>query len=150
MEPEKDLEFYKFALDSAKLGLKEGGIPIGAALYINEKLVSVGRNQRIQKNSAIHHGETNCIENAGRLKSIDYKNSTLYTTLSPCSMCAGTIRLYGIPRVVIGENKNYKGDEEILRNSGVELVILNDNETIHLMSEFIKNNGTLWNEDIGI
>jgi len=150
MVSNQDLEFYQAALDSAKQGLVEGGIPIGAALVIDGKLKAVGRNQRIQKSSAIHHGETNCIENAGRLPGADYKRATLYTTLSPCSMCTGTILLYGIPRVVIGENKNFKGEEELLKSRGVEFIILNHTETETMMSNFISQNPSLWNEDIGV
>lgn len=146
---QQDLHFYQFALDSAKEGLAEGGIPIGAALVIDGKVIATGRNQRIQKDSAIHHGETNCIENAGRLKAEDYKKATLYTTLSPCAMCTGTALLYGIPRVVIGENKNFMGEEELLKSRGVEVVVLNHPETEKMMGDFIAKNPSLWNEDIG-
>ena len=145
----QDLNFYLSALNAAKKGLQEGGIPIGAALVIDEKVVSTGRNQRVQKGSAIHHGETNCIENAGRLKAQDYKRATLYTTLSPCAMCTGTILLYGIPKVVIGENQNFMGEEELLKSRGVEVVVLNHKETQDMMADFIAKNPTLWNEDIG-
>ena len=145
----QDLNFYLSALNAAKEGLQEGGIPIGAALVIDGKVIATGCNQRVQKGSAIHHGETNCIENAGRLKAQDYKRATLYTTLSPCAMCAGTILLYGIPKVVIGENHNFMGEEELLKSRGVESVVLNHKETQDMMANFIAKNPTLWNEDIG-
>jgi creatinine deaminase len=146
----QDFEFYQSALQYAKNGLKEGGIPIGAALVIDGKLMSLGRNQRIQKGSVIHHGEMNCLEHAGRLKAADYKRATMYTTLSPCSMCSGAILLYGIARVVVGENKSFLGEEDFLRSRGVEVIVLNDAETERMMGRFIENNPSIWNEDIGV
>jgi len=144
-----DLENYQQALLEAKKGLTEGGIPIGAVLAIDNKIIGRGHNKRIQEGSSIKHGETDCIENAGRLKADIYKKATLYTTLSPCDMCTGTVLLYKIPRVVIGENQNLMGSEALLKERGVEVIVLNDQETIDLMGDFIKNNTELWNEDIG-
>jgi creatinine deaminase len=145
----QDLEFYQSALQYAKNGLKEGGIPVGSALVIDGKLISLGRNQRIQMGSAIHHAEMNCLEHAGRLKAADYKRATIYTTLSPCAMCSGAILLYGIPRVVVGENRNFTGEEELLRSRGVEVIVLDDHETERMVDRFIENNHSLWREDIG-
>jgi len=144
-----DLENYQQALLEAKIGKSQGGIPIGAVLAVENKIIGRGHNKRVQEGSAIKHGETDCIENAGRQKAEVYKNSTLYTTLSPCDMCTGTILLYKIPRVVIGENQNLMGSEELLKQRGIEVIVLNDQETINLMAEFIQNNQELWNEDIG-
>jgi len=144
-----DLKFYQEALTQAKKGLAEGGIPVGAALVVGGKVIGRGHNQRVQKGSVIHHGETNCLENTGRLTADVYKKATLYTTLSPCAMCTGTVILYGIPRVVIGENANFMGEEQLLKDRGVEVVVLNDTETTAMMAKFIQDNPTLWNEDIG-
>lgn len=143
-------KFLKAALDEAKKGLDEGGIPIGSVLVINGEIVGSGHNRRVQQASAILHAEMDCLENAGRLKSSDYRKATLYSTLSPCDMCSGTILLYKIPKVIIGENKNFKGPEDYLRSRGVELQILNDRECIKLMEDFILKNPALWDEDIGI
>lgn len=145
-----DDEFYAAALAEAKAGMAEGGIPIGASMVVDGKVVAVGRNQRVQRGSAIHHGETNCIENAGRLPASVYAKATIYTTLSPCTMCAGTILLYKIPRVVIGENVNFEASESWLRSNGVELVLLDDLETKTMFKNWIDANPTLWNEDIGV
>lgn len=145
-----DAEFYAAALAEAKAGMAEGGIPIGASMVVDGKVVAVGRNQRVQRGSAIHHGETNCIENAGRLPASVYAKATIYTTLSPCTMCAGTILLYKIPRVVIGENVNFEASESWLRSNGVELVLLDDLETKTMFKNWIDANPTLWNEDIGV
>lgn len=141
--------FLKEAINEANQGLVEGGIPIGSVLVINNTIVGRGHNRRIQKGSAILHAEMDCIENAGRLSAGDYLNSTLYSTLSPCDMCSGTSLLYKIPRIVIGENVNFKGPEDYLRHRGVELTVVNDAECIEMMVEFIKANPSLWNEDIG-
>lgn len=146
----EDLTFYEEALSQAKKGLAEGGIPIGAVLVHHGQVIGRGHNQRMQRGSSIRHGETDCIENAGRLSPATYRESTLYTTLSPCSMCAGTILLYKIPRVVIGENINFMGEEELLRSRGVSIVQLNDAETIRMMKKFIIHNDGLWNEDIAV
>jgi cytosine deaminase len=140
---------FETAIEAAKKGMAEGGIPIGSVLEIDGKIVGSGHNQRVQKGSAILHAEMDCLENAGRLKASDYRRATLYTTLSPCDMCSGTILLYGIPKVVIGENRTFRGPENYLRSRGVELVILDNEECRQLMETFIKNNPALWNEDIG-
>ena len=141
--------FLEAAIEEANKGLKEGGIPIGSVLVIDEEIVGRGHNRRIQSGSAILHAEMDCFENAGRLKASDYKRATLYSTLSPCDMCSGTALLYKIPKIVIGENKTFQGPEEYLRSRGVELKILNDNDCIKLMGEFIRTKPELWNEDIG-
>lgn len=146
---EKDLMFYKEALKEAQIGLEEGGIPIGAVLVLEEQLLGRGHNKRLQRGSVIRHGEMDCLENAGRLGASVYQHCTLYTTLSPCDMCTGAILLYKIPRVVIGENMNFKGAEDLLKSRGVELIILQDAETIDLMKNFIEDHPTVWNEDIG-
>lgn len=137
------------ALAEARLGLAEGGIPIGAALFVDGELLAVGHNRRVQEGSSIHHGETNCLENAGRLPASVYRRATMVTTLSPCDMCTGAILLYGIPRVVIGENATFYGGEDYLRQRGVEVTVLDDAECIALMTGFIADNPALWNEDIG-
>ena len=142
-------KFLVAAINEAKKGLEEGGIPIGSVLVIDEEIVGHGHNRRVQNGSSILHAEMDCIENAGRLKASDYKKATLYSTLSPCDMCSGIALLYKIPKIVIGENKTFLGPEEYLRTRGVELLILNDNDCIILMGEFIKANPELWNEDIG-
>ncbi len=144
-----DIKFYQEALKEAKLGLEEGGIPIGSVLVNNGQIIGRGHNRRIQNKSAILHGEMDAIENAGRLAATDYQQSTLYTTLSPCSMCSGTSLLYKIPRIVIGENKNFMGDEQLLKSRGVTLLVMQDDETIKMMEKFILENPSLWNEDIG-
>ena len=139
----------KEAIDEAKIGLEEGGIPIGSVLVIDRKIVGRGHNRRVQKGSAILHAEMDCLENAGRLSAKEYQKSVLYSTLSPCDMCSGAVLLYGIPRVVVGENKNFKGPEEYVRSRGVEVIILNDAECINIMADFISSRPELWNEDIG-
>jgi len=143
------IEFMKEALIEAQKGLEEGGIPIGSVLVSDGKIIGRGHNRRVQKGSAILHAEMDCLENAGRLPASVYKDCTLYTTLSPCSMCSGAIILYKIPHVVIGENKTFMGEEEFLRSRGVEVEVLQDGACISLMENFIKNNPQLWNEDIG-
>ena len=145
-----DAEFYAAALGEARKGLAEGGIPIGASLVVDGKVLAVGHNQRVQHGSAIHHGETNCIENAGRQPASVYARSTIYTTLSPCTMCAGTILLYKIPRVVIGENTHFEASEAWLRSHGVEVVVLDDQETKDMFRAWMDANPSLWNEDIGV
>jgi len=139
----------KATIEEAKKGLQEGGIPIGSVLVVDGKIVSRGHNRRVQQGSAILHAEMDCIENAGRLTPSDYQRATLYSTLSPCDMCSGTVLLYKIPKVVVGENQTFQGPEDYLRSRGVELEILNLPECIQLMDEFIKANPELWNEDIG-
>ncbi|MCP4211119.1 MAG: nucleoside deaminase [Halieaceae bacterium] len=143
-------EFMRAAIDEAKQGLVEGGIPIGSVLVIDGRIVGRGHNRRVQKGSAILHAEMDCLENAGRLTARDYQRATLYSTLSPCDMCSGTALLYNIPKVVIGENKTFQGPEAYVRSRGVELVILDDPECIQLMEDFIAARPELWNEDIGV
>jgi len=138
------------AIEEAKLGLAEGGIPIGSVLVIDGQIVGRGHNRRVQKGSAILHAEMDCLENAGRLTAADYQRSVLYSTLSPCDMCSGTVLLYQIPQIVIGENKTFQGPEAYTRSRGVELVILDDSECIRLMEAFIAARPELWNEDIGV
>ena len=142
-------KFLKAAIDEAKIGMANGGIPIGSVLVIDGKIVGRGHNQRIQKSSAVLHAEMDCFENSGRLKADDYRRATLYSTLSPCDMCSGAILLYGVPKVVIGENQTFTGPEEYLKSRGVELVILNDRECCQIMDVFIQKNPELWHEDIG-
>lgn len=142
-------EFLKAAIDEARKGLEEGGIPIGSVLVHNGKIIGRGHNRRIQKGSAILHGEMDALENAGRLPAKIYKESVLYTTLSPCPMCSGAIHLYGIPKVVIGENITFLGEEEHLRSKGVDIKVINDDSCIEMMNKFIAENPVLWNEDIG-
>ena len=142
--------FLQAAIIAAKHGRAEGGIPIGSVLVVDGSIVARGRNQRVQKGSAVLHAEMDCLENAGRLKAADYRRATLYSTLSPCDMCSGTVLLYGIPRVVIGENRTFRGPEDYVRSRGVELVVVDDAECYKLMQEFIAEHPELWNEDIGL
>ena len=142
--------FMQAAIDEARVGLAEGGIPIGSVLVHGGKIIGRGHNRRVQKGSAILHGEMDALENAGRQPASVYRQSTIYTTLSPCSMCSGTILLYGIPKVVIGENKTFMGEEELLRSRGVEIKVLDDATCKGLMRQFIAAKPQLWNEDIGV
>ncbi len=142
-------EFLKAAIDEARQGLAEGGIPIGSVLVVDGEIIGRGHNQRIQKRSAVLHAEMDCLENAGRLPARILRRATLYSTLSPCHMCSGAILLYEIPRVVVGENVNFKGPQEYLRDSGVDVEVVNDPECIRMMKKFIDENPDLWNEDIG-
>lgn len=142
--------FLQAAIDEARLGASEGGIPIGSVLVHGGSILGRGHNRRVQKGSAILHGEMDALENAGRYPAHVYRESVLYTTLSPCAMCSGAILLYGIPRVVIGENETFRGEEDLLRSRGVVLEILRDPECIRLMREFIAARPELWNEDIGV
>ncbi|GAB4408993.1 MAG: nucleoside deaminase [Anaerolineae bacterium] len=142
-------EFMQAAIEEAKQGLAEGGIPIGSVLVIDGKIVGRGHNRRVQKGSAILHAEMDCLENAGRLTAKDYQRAVLYSTLSPCDMCSGTALLYKIPKIVIGENQTFQGPEDYVRSRGVELVILQNEECIQLMRDFIAARPELWNEDIG-
>ena len=148
-EDEMD-EFMAAAIEEARKGLAQGGIPIGSVLVLDGKIVGRGHNRRVQKGSATLHAEMDCLENAGRLKARDYQRAVLYSTLSPCDMCSGTVLLYKIPRVIIGENKTFQGPEDYVRSRGVELVILNLEECISLMEAFIAARPELWNEDIGV
>jgi cytosine deaminase len=141
--------FLQAALAEARQGLAEGGIPIGSVLVLDGRIIGRGHNQRVQKGSVIHHAEMNCLENAGRLKASVYRRCTIYSTLSPCPMCSGAILLYGIPRVIVGENITFKGPEDYVRSQGVQVEVVNDPECVQLMREFIARNPELWNEDIG-
>jgi cytosine/creatinine deaminase len=141
--------FLDAAIEEAKQGLAEGGIPIGSVLVLEGRIIGRGRNRRVQDGSVIHHAEMNCLENAGRQKPSVYARCTLYSTLSPCSMCSGAVLLYKIPRVVLGENITFQGPEAYLRSEGVALTLLQDPECIRLMQDFIKASPGLWNEDIG-
>ncbi len=142
--------FLEAAIDEARKGLAEGGIPIGSVLVHNGKIIGRGHNRRVQKGSAILHGEMDALENAGRLPASVYKESVLYTTLSPCPMCTGAILLYGIPRVVVGENQTFMGEEDLLRTRGVSVAVVQDPSCIALMQGFIAAKPELWNEDIGV
>jgi creatinine deaminase len=138
------------AIEEAKAGVAEGGIPIGSVIVHNGHIIGRGHNKRIQKGSVVLHGEMDALENAGRLPAAVYQQCTLYTTLSPCPMCSGAILLYGIPKVVIGENRTFLGAEELLKQHGVEVVVMNDEECFKMMQDFIEKNPALWNEDIGV
>ena len=144
-----DQTFLEEALREARLGLNEGGIPIGSVLAIEGEVVGRGHNRRIQKDSVVLHAEMDALENAGRLEANSYQRSTLYTTLSPCDMCAGALLLYGIPRVVVGENQTFLGAEELLRSRGVTVEVMDNAACINLMGRFVAANQELWNEDIG-
>jgi cytosine deaminase len=144
-----DARFMELAIQQAQTGWDEGGIPIGAALIHQGEVLAVGRNRRVQLGSAIRHGETDCLENAGRLPASVYRDSVLYTTLSPCYMCAGTAVLYEIPRIVIGENRTFSTSEDWLRSHGIELTVLDDQRCVSLMQRMIAERPELWAEDIG-
>lgn len=141
--------FMQAAIDEARKGLAEGGIPIGSVLVIDGKIVGRGHNQRVQKGSCVLHAEMDCLENAGRLSAADYRRATLYSTLSPCDMCSGTVLLYGIPKVVVGENQSFQGPEDYVRSRGVDLEIRREPQCIQLMQDFMAARPELWNEDIG-
>jgi cytosine deaminase len=145
----EDRRWLDVAIGDARAGLAEGGIPIGAALVAGGQLLAAGHNRRVQSGSAIRHGETDALENAGRQPASVYRQATMYTTLSPCDMCTGAVLLYGIPRVVIGENATFLGAEDLLRSRGVEVVLADDEQCVRLMREFIAASPQLWNEDIG-
>jgi creatinine deaminase len=145
-----DLEFMGQALAEARLGLSEGGIPIGSVLVLDGEVLGRGHNRRVQRGSAVLHAELDCLEHAGRLRAEQLHRATLYSTLSPCDMCSGAVLLYGIPRVVVGEHRTFRGPEEYLISRGVELVLLDDPECGQLMAEFIAARPELWNEDIGV
>jgi creatinine deaminase len=142
-------EFMNAAIDEARRGLAEGGIPIGSVLVHRGKIIGRGHNQRVQKGSAVLHGEMDALENAGRQAASVYRDSILYTTLSPCSMCSGAILLYGIRTVIIGENRTFLGEESLLQSRGVSITVVQDPECIRLMEEFIRGHPDLWREDIG-
>ncbi|WIX31357.1 nucleoside deaminase [Salinicola sp. JS01] len=142
-------DFMQAAIEQARLGLEEGGVPIGSVLVHEGRIIGRGHNQRQQRGSAVLHGEMDALENAGRQPASVYRNSVLYTTLSPCSMCSGAILLYGIPRVVVGENRTFLGEEALLRERGVEVEVLDDADCRELMARFIDAHPEVWNEDIG-
>lgn len=142
-------DIFNAAIEEARIGLSVGGIPIGSVLAIDGRIVARGHNQRVQKGSSVLHAEMDCLENAGRLTASDYRNSVLYSTLSPCDMCSGAILLYGIPKVIVGENRTFQGPEDYLRSRGVEVEIVNSEECRQMMLEFIESRPSLWNEDIG-
>jgi len=142
-------EFMKAAIEEAEKGLREGGIPIGSVLVHKGRILGRGHNRRIQNNSAVLHGEMDALETAGRQPASVYKDSVIYTTLSPCSMCSGAILLYGIPGVVVGENQTFLGEEELLRSRGVSVTVLQDSSCILLMADFIRTHPKVWQEDIG-
>ncbi|MCT8860039.1 nucleoside deaminase [Shewanella xiamenensis] len=142
-------EFLQAAIDEAKQGLAEGGIPIGSVLVIDGKIVARGHNKRVQQGSAVLHAEMDCLENAGRLTAADYQKATLYSTLSPCDMCSGAILLYGIPKVVVGENVAFQGPEAYVQSRGVDVTVVDNPECKQLMRDFIAAKPQLWNEDIG-
>lgn len=141
--------FMRAAVDEASKGAQEGGIPIGSVLVHDGQIIGRGRNRRVQKGSTVLHGEMDALENAGRQPARVYRESTLYTTLSPCPMCSGAILLYGIPRVVVGENRSFQGEETLLSSRGVDLRVLDDPDCIALMTRFMAESPNLWNEDIG-
>lgn len=142
-------KFLSAAIEEARVGGRSGGIPIGSVLVIGEQIVGRGHNQRVQKGSPVLHAEMDCLENAGRLTASDYKSAVLYSTLSPCDMCSGAILLYGIPRVVIGENRSFQGPEAYLRSRGVRLEVLDDESCVQMMNDFMSAHPSLWHEDIG-
>jgi creatinine deaminase len=142
--------FLEAAIAEARIGLEEGGIPIGSVLVIDGKIVGRGHNRRVQKGSAILHAEMDCLENAGRLTAKDYQRATLYSTLSPCDMCSGTAILYKIPRIIVGENQTFKGPEAYVRSRGAHMTVINDPSCIQMMRNFIATRPELWNEDIGV
>lgn len=145
-----DQMFMQAALAEARKGREEGGIPIGSVLVKDGEIIGRGHNRRVQRGSVVLHAEMDCLENAGRLTAADYQQCTLYSTLSPCDMCSGAALLYGIPRVVIGENTTFMGAEDHMRERGVEIAVLNDPDCIRIMQQFIVDHPTLWNEDIGV
>jgi cytosine/creatinine deaminase len=146
---EADVRFLEIAIEQARLGASEDGIPIGAALVADGRILGAGRNRRLQHGSPIHHGETDALATAGRQSAAVYARATMYTTLSPCAMCSGAILLYGIPRVVIGEHRTFLGEEDLLRSRGVEVVVIDDAECRELMETFIARHPEVWHEDIG-
>ncbi|MGI2139476.1 nucleoside deaminase [Shewanella baltica] len=142
-------EFLAAAIEEAKQGLAEGGIPIGSVLVIDGKIVGRGHNKRVQKGSSVLHAEMDCLENAGRFSAAEYQRATLYSTLSPCDMCSGAVLLYGIPKVIVGENTTFQGPEAYVKSRGVDVTVVDNTECKQLMHDFIANHPTFWNEDIG-
>ena len=143
-------EFLKAAIEEAERGLREGGIPIGSVIVHRGRIIGRGHNRRVQKGSSVLHGEMDALENAGRQPAAVYRESIIYTTLSPCSMCSGAILLYGIPKVVVGEHRTFMGEEELLRSRGVSVDVVQDPTCIRMMQDFIAAHPDLWNEDIGV
>jgi creatinine deaminase len=141
--------FMQAALDEARQGLREGGIPIGSVLVSGGRILGRGHNRRVQAGSTVLHAEMDALERAGRMSAADYRTCILYTTLSPCAMCSGAVLLYGIPRVVVGENRTFRGEEDLLRSRGVAIEVLNDPDCERLLADFIREHPTLWDEDIG-
>jgi cytosine deaminase len=142
--------FLTAAIAEARAGLSEGGIPIGSVLVVDGRIVGRGHNRRVQEDSVIKHAEMDCLERAGRMSGADYRRSVLYTTLSPCDMCSGAALLYGIPRIVVGEHRTFRGPEDYLRSRGVVVEVRDDPECVALMSEWVAGHDSLWNEDIGV
>ena len=142
--------FLAAAIEEAQLGLAEGGIPIGSVLVVDGEIVGRGHNRRIQRGSAVLHAEMDCLENAGRMTGAHYRRSVLYSTLSPCDMCSGAVLLYGIPQVMVGENRTFQGPEAYVRSRGVSLEIVDDPICVAMMEDFIREQPELWNEDIGV
>ena len=142
--------YLRAAIEQAQKSLSEGGIPIGSVLVHENKIIGAGHNCRVQTGSPIDHGEMNCLRNAGRLPAAVYRRSTIYSTLSPCPMCSGAIVLYKIPRVVVGENRTFQGAEDYMRGNGIQVEVVDDQECIRLMTDFIRADPQLWNEDIGV
>ncbi|NND03949.1 MAG: nucleoside deaminase [Acidimicrobiia bacterium] len=142
--------YLDIAISQAKMGRDEGGVPIGSVLVVGERIAGRGRNQRVQQNSATLHAEMHALESAGRLTAEDYANSIMVSTLSPCDMCSGAVLLYGIPEVIVGENRTFQGPEEYLRSRGVKVTVVDDKDCVTLMEDFIRRNPELWNEDIGV
>jgi len=143
-------KYLKAAFDEAQKGLQEGGIPIGSVIVHKGKIIGRGHNRRVQQGSTVLHGEMDALENAGRQAASVYRECTLYTTLSPCPMCSGAVLLYGIPKVIVGENTTFMGEEELLRSRGVDVEVLQDETCIQMMQDFINESAELWNEDIGV
>lgn len=148
--PPEDRRFLDLAIEEARKGLAEGGVPIGAALVADGQVLGTGHNRRVQQGSVIRHGEMDALENAGRQPATVYHRATMYTTLSPCHMCSGAMLLYGIPRVVIGEHRTFEACEDLLRSHGVEVLVADDEECLRLMETFIREHPDVWNEDIGV
>jgi creatinine deaminase len=144
-----DEDFFDAAVAEARIGLEEGGLPIGSVLVIDGEIVGRGHNRRVQRDSVVLHAEMDCLENAGRRRGADYRRATLYSTLSPCDMCSGAVLLYGIPRVVIGENRTFRGPEDYVAGRGVALEVVDDPRCVELMARFVAAYPDLWNEDIG-
>ena len=142
--------FLEAAIEEARLGLDEGGIPIGSVLVLDDRVVGRGHNRRVQRGSAVLHAEMDALENAGRMSGADYRRSVMYSTLSPCDMCSGAVLLYGIPRVIVGENQTFRGPEEYVRSRGVDVQVVDDPTCIAMMEDFIRSRPELWNEDIGV